>query len=289
MVQMKAGDIPQEEANAAIESAVDRVDSEKVPATVHLSGVRTHASQTVTEAFQQVLASAPHECDLCVDEKVEWLFISATGRSGSTTTLNMLQAIPGIHLAGENEALDSIMDLYNKAMSPAVGVSGEDDGAWSHGERSKKQIKCALQLYVKGLLGSYEKGTKIVGFKEVRFMKEDLIFFSETLFPCARFVVQTRKDVQAQQNSKTYRQWDMDAQVLWQTTKALEDWQKAHDSRSIALHLEDFSVETFNNLLTWAGVSGCQYINVCHANDGGYGDDSASVQIEGKCKIKSWG
>ena len=38
-------------------------------------------------------------CDLCGQR---WLFVLATGRSGSTTVLNMLNALPGVYMAGEN-------------------------------------------------------------------------------------------------------------------------------------------------------------------------------------------
>jgi hypothetical protein len=60
-------------------------------------------------------------CDLCKDH--DWVFVLGTGRSGSTSVIEMVNTIPGVFLAGENfgqvlqmrEMYDStvkIVDVY---------------------------------------------------------------------------------------------------------------------------------------------------------------------------------
>ena len=46
--------------------------------------------------------------------------------------------------------------------------------------------------------------------------------------------------------------------------------------------LEEFSVNAFNKLLKWAGVQGCQYIDILHSNKNGFEHESKKV-LEGTC------
>lgn len=247
-------------------------------------------NQTSTHIFDKLLypdlVMREMECSLCNRDQ-EWLFIAATGRSGSTTTLNMLQSIPGIYLAGENSGvMAELLELYDKAPSG----TGSRRGAWAHGPVSETSVLCALQDYVKALIGkSTQAVTKRIGFKEVRWSKETLDFMLK-LFPCAQIVVQTRTELKQQKQSAWY-QGDETAQVvLEKDTDLLETWQRNHTDQTFPMHLEDFSPDRFNTLLRWLGVQGCQFKNVCHANDSklhprGYNDASSDVQVDGTCSF----
>jgi len=227
------------------------------------------------------------ECSLCnTDQK--WLFIAATGRSGSTTTLNMLQSIPGIHLAGENNGtVAELLKLYK--VLPFIQSHGYQgfNGSWGHGPISERSVLCALQDYVEALIGKpAQADPKRIGFKEIRWEEETLDFMLK-LFPCAQIVTQTRRNLTQQSQSEFWGEKPEAIQELQRATSLLEAWQRNHTDVAFHMHLEDFSPDRFNALLRWLGVQGCQFKNVCHANPNGNTDHDASsdVQVDGTCSI----
>ena len=51
-------------------------------------------------------------CDLCAEQ---WVFVLATGRSGSTSIVEALNSLPGVSLANENQAsLDASATLLER-------------------------------------------------------------------------------------------------------------------------------------------------------------------------------
>merc|ERR1712232_1160149 len=127
---------------------------------------------------------------------------------------------------------------------------------------------CALQQYVREMLGQPHGEAKAIGFKEIRFSREDLAF-SEQLFPCkTKYVVVTRKNLTAQSHSKWFNHdpaWAL--KFSQKQTQELEQWQRNHPYKSFALHTEDFTPRSFNKFLDWYGIKGCKYKNVVHAHD----------------------
>jgi len=241
--------------------------------------------KTISDILERYLTHRKvEECSLCnTDQK--WLFIAATGRSGSTTTLNMLQNIPGIHLAGENHgAVADLLKLYDKAIQ--LHKSGSIvHGSWGHGPISERTVLCALQDYVKALIGKpTQADPKRIGFKDIIWEEETLDFMLK-LFPCAQIVTQTRRNLTQQSQSEFWGEKPEAIQELQRATSLLEAWQRNHTDVAFHMHLEDFSPDRFNALLRWLGVQGCQFKSVCHANLNGYHDASSDVQVDGTCSI----
>ena len=64
-------------------------------------------------------------CDLCADD---WIIVAGTGRSGSTTLIDMLNRVPGVYVAGERAAQEppgedistTMIEYVRTALSPAM-------------------------------------------------------------------------------------------------------------------------------------------------------------------------
>lgn len=100
------------------------------------------------------------QCDLCSEQ---WLFILSTGRSGSTSILEALNSLPGVHLRGENQAsLDIACELYERyreglARERVVRHSSRT-AAMEHGTVQNQSLLCSMQSFFRGLLGSEYEG-----------------------------------------------------------------------------------------------------------------------------------
>ncbi|SIQ90864.1 Sulfotransferase family protein [Paracoccus thiocyanatus] len=148
-----------------------------------------------------------------------YVFVVTYGRSGSTLTQSLLNSIPGYCIRGENGNL-----LYQLARAVSVTKTW-DNYVWRRTDRDKPAEE--QRVFLKGILGTPgdpwygaenvdplhfsrslanvfvrdvlapPKGTRVCGFKEIRF-HEDKAFFPSYLdiikssFPKARFIFQTR-------------------------------------------------------------------------------------------------
>jgi hypothetical protein len=219
------------------------------------------------------------ECDLCGGAQ-DWLFILGTGRSGSTTALEMFNAIPGVYLAGENSGvMNTLMDLYESSMA----VMEEQAGG-------KNRALCALQRFVKTLIGQFdEQTTKVIGFKEIRHLNRKQLSFFKKVFPGAKIILNTRRNLHTQHQSQF--QMDIPIEELSNWTKELELFQVDHPQDTFSLHLEEYNAKTYNRVLDFLQVQSCYYAFVAHANHGWHwNDDMAHAQraLKGSCVIDPW-
>jgi len=265
-------------------------------------------------------------CDLCLQHR--WLFVLATGRSGSTTMLTMLNAIPGFMLAGEQDnpmeiqlcsewhkattkrrlatTTNFVSDLSEKieAAGPVVprrtlrkqdvwnasyevranllfpfgGGPGTSANEHHLGSVFNDSWWCRAQQLEQQSLGLKNPPpyAKVIGRKAIRVDQAATLEFLRTLFPCARYVVTYRKDLQAQAGSGFWRarsekfnaSFSMDLQNY---TTTLLEFGKTHRNDVFPMALEDMNLENYNRMLRWLGVSGCKFVNISHANKGGSG------------------
>ena len=140
-------------------------------------------------AMIRVRVSAPKKppttsptCDLCRDN---WLFVlGAGGRTGTTTAMAMLDAIPGIEIAGEHDALlEDERRLYQKLLDLQHRVGA----AWKHRPLDKHYIKCSIQERTKRIVfgsryDSMHKATKVFGFKEIRYLTLGMLKFIDEVW-----------------------------------------------------------------------------------------------------------
>merc|ERR1719253_250444 len=212
----------------------------------------------------------------------------ATGRSGSTTMLEMLNAVPGFYLAGENYGLmDKVMKIYDSNANVSRRVEAGDP-RFKALPSSETKLLCSLQLFVRSVLGEFSTDrTSVVGFKEIRHTSRKQRAFWKKVFPCGRFIVNTRRNTTKQHNSQFQKYLSLSS--LESYTKDLELWQTKHTEDVHKLQLEDYSVGSFNRLLRFLGVAGCNYTDMAWANKrGDWRGDDTHARMTGRCEIPRW-
>ena len=169
------------------------------------------------------LPSQPEaSCDLC---ERDFVLILGTGRSGSTTLLEALNGLPGVHLRGENHGtLWAAFEIFRRAL--AEGPDESRLSAFEHGPIDEQQVLCTLQNLFLAIDPTPSQGAppaRVRGFKELVLpaslvradgaarrgaapgeeeppehlpaTPDDWFHFAQRLFPCARIVLNFRRDV----------------------------------------------------------------------------------------------
>mmetsp|Transcript_23979 Transcript_23979/g.55353 ORF Transcript_23979/g.55353 Transcript_23979/m.55353 type:complete len:303 (-) Transcript_23979:77-985(-) len=212
-------------------------------------------------------APSDFDCHLCGGAQ-RWLFIVGTPEGGAREVLHMLGRVsPFIHIAGENGGIVSYLRMMRDGISNAQHQPDVPLNSWQHSDPAKsRRILCSMQKFVQdNLLGDYPAATKILGFEEVRHSVDDLDMFLH-IWPCAQFIVATRANLTAQEESEkelpdghTTTSGSLSSMDLRSQSKQLRLWASSHQSQTSHLSLEQLSVEKLNEILSWLGVSGCSF------------------------------
>jgi len=209
-----------------------------LPSTSSISTV------TMNSPFQAFNETNPHEDSWCPESQCNnspmctpcnrrYLFIVASGRSGSTTLLKMLNYLPNVRISGENTNVLYYASRIVSYLRDPVPLLNQDfdrvEGAYMHNAIAPQSMACALQqiiytinpppkkiqLAVNGTSGGssppmsiqeYDKDT-ILGVKTIRLHKVDkwsvekVSSFLQENFPCSRVIVNIRSDIESQMNS----------------------------------------------------------------------------------------
>jgi hypothetical protein len=134
---------------------------------------------------------------------LSYLFIVTYGRSGSTLLQGILSSTPGVTIRGENGAV--LQDLFrfhdtasghrDRLTRNRVNQIPETHPWWGiDGYRDETALRDMRTLMLETVLRP-DPGTRVVGFKEIYWMPErlpDYLAFIRTVFPGARFVLNTR-------------------------------------------------------------------------------------------------
>ena len=139
---------------------------------------------------------------VCDDSGLEYAFIVTYGRSGSTLLQGVLSATPGVVMRGENN--DALYQLFRfrelvdarRRVQLRVATRRQERSAWFgiEGYDERIALRQMRQLMLQTLIRP-EPDSQIVGFKEVRYDKEDLVDyvrFMRAVFPGARIIINTR-------------------------------------------------------------------------------------------------
>lgn len=200
----------------------------------------------------------------------------------------------GIFISGENDgAVNTLWSLMkNNIQQEKMHKVAAD--AWSHPSIDADGLLCTMQLYAKQILGEYNiSSTRIIGFKEIRHVDTHQLDFFLKLFPCARFIVNTRRDLTAQSKSGFFKRNRNSLKTLQNSTMSILKWTATVPDRQQKLFLfptELISVKNFNVLLKWIGVQGCQFIDVHHSHQkNSFRQDNRADVLEGRsnCTIQS--
>jgi hypothetical protein len=222
---------------------------------------------------------------------IRWLIVVATGRSGSTTVMDMLNALPTVSVRGE---MSGTVGLSIDMLDAADAGREVKDGPLRHFQASEQALECILERWFATLCTPswQEKRGEYVGFKELFWEMsrrsvsthsfERLALLMERVFPGAKFVLSTREDTAAQSKSGFWasqgvvKEQRLPRNVTGYQTKGLLDvstallrqWgHRLGPDRSYWLPLprNGFTIQQFNDLAQWLGVP-CRFLSIAHAN-----------------------
>ncbi|KAL1523478.1 hypothetical protein AB1Y20_018416 [Prymnesium parvum] len=228
-----------------------------------------------------------------------FLFVLSTGRSGSTTLLQALNALPGVRLRGEmldlgTEGLASLQGLLALQLQVTAAASAGREAAKAalvHEEYDVEQLRCHLQQLLADLDpaargGGGAGGEETIGFKEImchRLMScgdwdgeqarrvEALVEQLLAIAPCAKVVFSLRDDVAAQAARQVGFQWtsqslEQRAPFLAAVNRDVARVQRKLPRSTTIVTLESFGVRRFNELAAFVGFPHCRYTAFPHAN-----------------------
>lgn len=198
-----------------------------------------------------------------VSEQLRFLFIVTYGRSGSTLLMGLLNAQPGFCIRGENQGvLYDLFQFQSKAVAARAkqrrGEPLTPRNPWYGIEHYPAELAAARmrQLVIETLLRP-EPGTRVTGFKEIRWWMShpvEYLDFIESLFPGARFLLNTRNlDDVAQ--SGWYREQEDVAARLQPLEERLRDTVARRGDRGYHVHYDDYVADpaVLKGMYDWLG------------------------------------
>lgn len=193
------------------------------------------------------------------------VFLLGTGRSGSTSISQMLRNA-GIFLHGEHAGIlkdvlsfeRKIVDTYNHPNAQSWFRTGEVD----YHDRIKKYADLLYPFICKD--NDYTQ----CGFKEVRYLEIEELSFLRKIFPCAKIILNYRKNVE-KQISRQKELWNYSINA----SRANENFITYHkkDNNSFLIRTEDIDVVHMNRMIEWLGIYHCRFSDVSASNRGGWG------------------
>ena len=204
-------------------------------------------------------------CNLC---SRNWVFIlSPNGRTGSTTIMTMLDALPDTYIAGESmdRSFQTLLHLYQTAPL-FVHHDHRKISPYFQSSIDESKMFCDLQQYTFDAIGA-PNDISTVGWKSIEIHTKAELKFLERVFPCARYILSIRRNTTNQKGSAFLKTKKVSAADLRQQGNVLLDWGRNKDAKT--LYLEDnFTVSSFNRIASWLGHQ-CTYNVLVHANNHG--------------------
>lgn len=192
-----------------------------------------------------------------------YLFVVTYGRSGSTLLQGVLNSIPGYLIRGENrDALDLLRRYHHKLLRERDQWTRSDPltptAAWYgiDGYREDLAVERMRALVVDSLLRP-RPDTRVVGYKEIRWMQESwerYFTFLDELFPGMRVVVNTR-DHEKVLASSWWREQEDGREKLEAIEERLDAVSAHLGERAYRLHFDDWAKDPdgLRGLFDWLG------------------------------------
>ncbi|SEL92042.1 Sulfotransferase family protein [Roseivivax marinus] len=203
-----------------------------------------------------VLKSNPRTIEELYPRLESSVFIITYGRSGSTLVQNLLNALPGYTIRGENENLvaplarawSTLQHSSQRDKMLSTGKTSDPSDPWYGFEAIDPDMLGAslAESYLQTILRPSEE-TRVIGCKEIRWHSDPALFpvildFLTRFFPRTRFIFNTRQHDQVAQSG--WWKW-MNPQVVarqLETAEALfEKYIADHPDRCLKLHYNDYT------------------------------------------------
>jgi hypothetical protein len=198
-----------------------------------------------------------------------WVFQVSTGRSGSTSLMEMVNDLPGAYMAGENSGMfGSLYQLHIDSIQTNSHQRQAGDHAWWHRQIDQNELKKLSRAYLAAAIGLNDAiAYSLVGFKEIRWSGPAELDFLMSLFPCAKVLVNIRRDVVAQSSSGMWKTTNRSSASLANMNELLETWQKLHQTRTKLLTTKELTCSHMNDVYAWLGFPHCKCLRMAHANN----------------------
>ena len=252
----------------------------------------------------------------CTPCNQRYLFIVGTGRAGSTTILRMFNELPNVRLSGENynefrKASELSTNLFEgEGRADNFQYDEIKDGAFFHNSIPKGSFACVMQdlhrfmnppplsVQQSGAVDGYDSN-RILGMKTIR-LHEDwsalraATFFKQN-FPCSKFVVNIRSDVESQLSSIESLGWARggDKEAIKKRIKFYENFaNEMGNDRATMIDMSKWKddVGILNNVTYWLGYRDCEFGDMYHDNSkesGGYGlDKQRELKLGPRCRLE---
>jgi hypothetical protein len=193
-----------------------------------------------------------------------YLFVVTYGRSGSTLLMGLLNSLPGYCIRGENQGiLYDLFQYHTKAIEAGRkhGLQTEPltpRHPWYGIDQYPVEVAAARmrQLVIDTLLRP-EPGTRVTGFKEIRWWMPkpvEYLNFIQTLFPEARFILNTR-NLDDVARSSWYINKPNAREDLEGVEQRIKDAVARRGDRSYHIHYDDYVRDSsvLRGLYEWLG------------------------------------
>lgn len=194
----------------------------------------------------------------------DFLFVVTYGKSGSTLLMGLLDSLPGYCIRGENRGvLYHLFRYHSKAVAERGKWSRSDPLPPTHpwygidDYPSATAVAGMRRLVIDTLLRP-EPGTKVAGFKEVRWWMTgpvEYLDFIDTLFPGVRYILNTRNLDNVAQSS-WWRKIPTARADLAKVEERLKDTVARRGERGYHVHYDDYVKDPsiLRDLCDWLGV-----------------------------------
>lgn len=227
----------------------------------------------------------------------------------------MLNLLPGVRMAGENNAhlAFGLLAVEHLEATEAFNLESQEEvnGPWRYHPIPKQSYACTVQHLYEGINppseqnlakgNKYDDSDAILGFKTVRLhgkeFPDDWQYVADYLiqnFPCARFIINVRSDVERQVESwnKNFAS-ELDAEeVRYCNRKLSQTAAYMGQDRARLLDMLEWSkrdnsgVVVLNDLIEWLGFVDCKYKSLLHSNKDGYGVDRNDFSLGTNCRYQ---
>lgn len=228
--------------------------------------------------------------DLCQPCRRRFLIVIATARSASTTLTWMLNELPGVRMAGENNnMLSSILETKNNIYNHSSFHKGNGvRTAWGHNPIPNQSFSCAAQAMMEAInppklkdlkfVESKQKAlSEIVGFKTIRFDRgskghySQMVDFVKENFPCSRILININSNVTRQVISfRDANFYDVSESSLQRRNRALAHIHELFgDHQSYWLDSANWTqnVDVLNDAVEWLGFhKSCRFRELLQFN-----------------------
>ena len=232
-----------------------------------------------------------HNTDLCHPCSRRFLIVIATGRSASTTLTWMLDELPGVRMAGENNnQLNAILNMKENVWNHTSFERGEQKKtAWGHNEIPPQTFSCTAQSMLETInppeliegtrLKNKDSAEDIIGFKTIRFERGSpdhyfrMVDFVKENFSCSRIIVNINSNTTRQMESYHNAKFgEVSEATLIKRNKILKHVSELFGEQAYFLDSAEWTkdVSKLNGAVEWLGFHpSCKFKELLKFNTGG--------------------